>query len=220
MVQKTPQKIPPKQGRGVDDRVDPEDLFQLQRYSHIFSSVVRELLEVKLLREVTSHPLSLSQFHLLKLISLNGKHQVGEVADFLGVSSPAATKNVDKLEKLGLVSRTPSPGDRRAILLESSTSGRKLVRAYESLKEERLESILAAFSSQDLRQLTNLLERFSLALIQAEESQDGLCFRCSAYFDEHCPITHLREGCPYQKVRQSRDSVVEDGKHEAGETAP
>ena len=188
------------------------DLHELQRYSHIFASVVRELLEVKLLGEVTSHPLSLSQFHLLKLISLNGQHQVGEVADFLGVSSPAATKNVDKLEKLGLISRSPSPGDRRAILLESSKSGRKLVKDYESLKEKRLAAVLSGFSTEDLHQLTHLLERFSLAMIKSEDSQKGLCFRCSAYFDEHCPIMHLREDCPYQKVRQSRDSLVEQGR--------
>ena len=130
------------------------------------------------------------------------------MADFLGVSSPAATKNIDKLERLDLVSRTPSSDDRRAILLEPSRAGRRLVKKYEDLKSKRLKTVMEAFSSSDLRTLTHLLERFSLALILANESREGLCFRCSAYFDEHCPIMHIREDCPYQKVRQSRDSVV------------
>lgn len=195
---------------GVAERTDPQDLFNLLRYAHIFSAVVQEILELKLLREVSPSPLSLSQFHLLKLISLNGQHQVGQVADFLGVSPPAASKNIDKLERLGLVTREPCADDRRATLLASSRRGRHLVRRYEDLKTERLMPVLEAFSTQDLRRLTQLLERFSTALIDAEDTGDDLCFRCSAYFDDQCPITHFHNDCPYQKVRQaSGDSMTE-----------
>lgn len=188
----------------VEDSADRQDLGNLLRYAHIFSAVVQEILELKLLREVSPDPLSLSQFHLLKLISLNGQHQVGQVADFLGVSAPAASKNIDKLERLGLVSREHSKGDRRAILLASSRKGRRLVDKYEDLKQQRLIPVLDSFSSTDLRQLTRLLERFSVALIDAEQAGDGLCFRCSAYFDDNCPVSHFHDNCPYQKVREQR----------------
>jgi DNA-binding MarR family transcriptional regulator len=178
--------------------------FDLLRYSHIFASAVRDLLELKVLREVTDDPLTLPQFHLLKLISLNGSHQVGEVAQFLGVSPPAATKNIDKLEGLGLVARSPSTDDRRATLLASSRKGRNLVKRYEALKEERLEPVLDGFNKKELGQLTRLLERFSLLLIRQEDSGEGLCLRCSAYYDVACPVNHLRDGCPYQKVRETK----------------
>lgn len=188
-------------------RTDPRDVFNLLRYAHIFATTVQEILELKLLKEITADPLTLSQFHLLKLISLNGRHQVGEVADFLGVSAPAASKNVDKLERLGLVARAQSQGDRRATLLSSSRKGRQLVERYEARKAKRLTPVLESFTTADLRELSRLLERFSLALIDSEEADDGLCFRCSAYFDDNCPITHLHEGCPYQKVRQTRVGI-------------
>ena len=183
--------------------------FELLRYSHIFSSAVRDLLELKVLREATDAPLTLPQFHLLKLISLNGSHQVGEVAQFLGVSPPAATKNIDKLEGLGLVRRSRSTADRRATLLESSHKGRQLVRRYEALKEERLEPVLDSFSDTELAQLTRLLERFSLQLIKQEDSGEGLCLRCSAYYEEACPVNHLRDGCPYQKARDDKRGGVD-----------
>ena len=186
-------------GRGVPD---DQDLHNLLRYSHIFSTIVRDILEIKLLAEVTRDPLSLSQFHLLKLISLNGQHQVGQVADFLGVSAPAASKNIDKLERLGLVSRQRSDGDRRATLLASSPKGRNLVERYEKLKQSRLAPILESFEIDELRHLTRLLERFSVALIEAEEAGDGLCFRCSAYFEDACPIQDFHDNCPYRKMRQ------------------
>jgi DNA-binding MarR family transcriptional regulator len=193
-----------KPGNGGAKQVDEGQLFELLRYSHIFASVVREILEIKLLNEVSPNTLTLSQFHLLKLISLNGKHKVGQVAEFLGVSAPAATKNIDKLEGLGLVSRQQSKGDRRATLLSSSAKGRRLVKKYEKLKAERLAPVLEAFSTDELDQLAHLLERFSLVLLHAEDSGEDLCFRCSAYFEDQCPVTHLREGCPYQKARGSR----------------
>lgn len=180
---------------------DQRDLFNLLRYAHIFGAVVQEILELKVLREVSSDSLSLSQFHLLKLISTNGHHKVGQVADFLGVSAPAASKNVDKLERLGLASREPSKGDRRAILLASSPKGRALVERYENLKRDRLQPVLQQFSVEELRQLTQLLERFALTLIETDETDEGLCFRCSAYFDDNCPVIHHHDGCPYQKVQ-------------------
>jgi DNA-binding MarR family transcriptional regulator len=213
MSSRSPSEPPPAKGTGGNGGKGQRDLFNLLRYSHIFAAAVQEILELKLLREVCDDPLTLSQFHLLKLISLNGQHQVGQVADFLGVSVPAASKNIDKLERLDLVSRTPSRGDRRAILLTSSRKGRRLVERYEVLKADRLKPVLASFSSDELRQMTRLLERFSLTLIRSESSADDLCFRCSAYFEDNCPVTRFHEGCPYQKVLGSR--VAESAEKEA-----
>jgi len=176
------------------------DAFSLIRHAHIFSSAVRETLEIKLLNQIGAAGISLHQFHLLKLITLNGTHQIGEVADFLGVTPPAATKAIDKLEGMGLVARTPSTNDRRATLLSSSRQGRDLVNRYEVLKQQRLEPVLEEFSVDELSQLVDLLERFSLALIRTEGDSEGLCLRCSAYFDQHCPVQHLHNGCPYQKI--------------------
>lgn len=183
-------------------------LFGLIRYSHIFSSAVREILEFKLLQEVGAAELSLPQFHLLQLITLNGSHQIGQVADFLGVTPPAATKNIDKLERLGLVGRFPCKDDRRAILVASSEKGRQLVERYETVKQERLAPVLDSFTATELSQLVHLLQRFSMALIGSAENCDGLCLRCSAYFDDKCPIQHLHTGCPYQKIRADKHHAV------------
>jgi len=186
----------------VPDGNGRDEVFRLLRYSHIFASVVREFLELQLLHEVSDEDLSLSQLHLLKLITLDGEHQMGQVAEFLGISPPAATKNIDKMERLGLVSRIPSTGDRRATLLQPSRQGRKLVSRYEALKEDRLAPVLEGFNKKELKQMADLLERFSLRLIHAQEPMSQICLRCSAYYDEHCPVPHLQNGCPYKQVRQ------------------
>jgi DNA-binding MarR family transcriptional regulator len=177
-------------------------VYRLLRHSHIFAASVREVLELKLLREVTALPLTLSQFHVLKLMSLNGRHQIGEVADFLGVSPPAATKNIDKLERLGLVVRSPSAGDRRATLLSVSPKGRQIVQLYEDRKAARVSPVLGSFRPEEIAQLSVLLERFALALLTLAPSGQGFCLRCAAYLDPGCPVAQVRGGCPYQETRQ------------------
>jgi DNA-binding MarR family transcriptional regulator len=167
---------------------------------------VREVLERKLIQEVSAVPLTVSQFHLLRLMHLNGRHQVGQVADFLGVSPPAATKNIDKLEALGLLVRTPSTGDRRARWLSVSPKGRRLVRRYEELRAKRLAPVLASFHPEELERFAGLLERFSLSLLEKELTGegDGVCLRCAAYIQSECPVGRLRGSCPYQIARHPR----------------
>lgn len=173
------------------------------RRSHIFSSVVREILEIRLLEDATSLPLTLSQFHILKLMTLNGRHQVGELAEFLGVSAPAVTKNVDKLERFGLVVRMPSEGDRRATLLAPSQKGRKLVEHYEELKAARLTPALEQFSDEELERFGDMLERVSVALLKQEVTPRGFCMRCAAYIETGCPVGHVRGGCPYDRMNHT-----------------
>jgi len=176
------------------------------RSSHIFASLVREILEVQLLREASPLPLTVSQFHLLKLMSSDGQHQLGQVADFLGVSPPAATKNIDKLERLGLVVRTPSKGDRRATLLSVSPKGRRLVRKYEELKAARLAPLLERYRAAELTRLCELLQRFSVSLLELEQPGPGFCLRCAAYLEDGCRVGRVRGGCPYKKVSGARSN--------------
>ena len=200
------------------DSGSPEDhtavgepkLQRLLRLSHIFSSVVREILESKLLREATPLPLTISQFHVLKLMTINGNHQAGELAEFLGVSAPAATKNIDKLERFGLVIRSPSKGDRRATILSTSVKGRRLVERYEELKAIRLAPILEDFSSEEVEQISNLLERFSVSLLKRETTRRGFCLRCAAYIETGCPVGHVRGVCPYDRVRKAGAQAKDD----------
>lgn len=192
---------------GPDHGPGPDDVIRLLRYSHIFASTVREILETKLLHEATPLPLSLPQLHLLKLMTYNGQHQVGELADFLGVSPPAATKNVDKLETYGLVVRSPSEGDRRATLLSVSPRGRRLVDRYEGLKASRMLPVLEVFDRKEILQLSDLLERFSVSLLALERPGRGFCLRCDAYIQNDCSIGKVRGGCPYQMARALRSGI-------------
>ena len=119
------------------------------------------------------------------------------------MSAPAATKNIDKLERLGLVMRVPSAGDRRATRLAASAEGRELVRHYEELKVERVSPILAQHAPETVGTLTDLLERFAVALLELQRAPDSFCLRCAAYVDAGCPVGRERGGCPYLRARDA-----------------
>lgn len=196
----------------LDATVEAADarLQRLLRLSHIFSSIVREVLETKLLDEATALPLTTSQFHILKLMSNGGAYQVGELAEFLGISAPAATKNIDKLERFGLVIRKPSKGDRRAVDLTASLKGRRMVERYEELIASRFAPILEEFNNEHIDHFSELLERFSVAILKRERTNRGFCLRCAAYIETGCPVGHVRGVCPYDALRadgmESRDT--------------
>lgn len=179
------------------------------RQSHIFASVVREILEAELLRSTTTLPLTVTQFHLLRLMSLGGHYHLSDLAAFLGVSAPAATKNVDKLERLGLAMRTPSAGDRRATWLTLSPEGERLVGEFEARKAARLTPVLQAFPAAHLGALTQLLARISVSLVRTETGKGAarVCLRCAAYIDDECPIGEILGGCPYQVARHAREAA-------------
>jgi hypothetical protein len=87
-----------------------------------------------------------------------------------------------------------------------SPKGRRLVRRYEELRQERLTPVLAKHQPEELEQLAGLLERFALSLLERELAGegDGVCLRCAAHSQAGCPVGHLRGGCPYQTARRPR----------------
>jgi len=176
------------------------------RTGHILSSILREILEEKFLHEVSPHTLNRAQFCLLKLIALNVDLQVGEVARWLGVSAAASSKNVDKLERLGLVARAATPTDRRATVLSASPDGQRLVAEYEHLKASRIAPVIDGMGPEKLDMLCGLLEEVCVELLQAEQPLSETCLRCAGYYEEDCSVAYVQGGCALQAHRESHAS--------------
>jgi DNA-binding MarR family transcriptional regulator len=166
-------------------------------HGHVFSHAVNELLEAKPLAEASGGTVTVPQFHLLKMIALDGGFQVGELAQLLGVTSPAVSKNIQKLERLGLVTRRQSQADRRVTLLSASAKGLELVKRHDRLKSERLAPVLSQFDQDELDTVLDLMDRISSLLYQREDAAVNFCLRCAAYGDPHCTIAQVHGVCPY-----------------------
>jgi MarR family 2-MHQ and catechol resistance regulon transcriptional repressor len=180
------------------------DLHPLLRCSHLFAATVHELLQREPLERSTPHALTPSQSNLLRVICMDGKHPVGRVAVLLGISTPAATKTIDKLERLGLVVRHPCGGDRRTRLFSVSPAGRALVRRYERRIAARLRAALKGFAPGEVDAFVRLLKRFSVSLLAGEPAGGKSCLRCAAYVDKDCPVGQARGGCPCDEFFSQR----------------
>jgi len=87
-----------------------------------------------------------------------------ELTRTLMLTSSGTTKRLDRLERAGLIARTPDPGDRRGVLITLTDAGRALLdRAIEAhLANER--RLLSGLSDTERAQLADLLRRLQLRL--------------------------------------------------------
>jgi DNA-binding MarR family transcriptional regulator len=107
------------------------------------------------------------EFDVLATLRRSGEpHRLNPkvLSERLMLSSAAMTNRLDQLEKRGLIKRTADPTDRRALLIELTPAGRKLIDdAVEShlVNEER---ILSALTRKERKELAELLRKLLLSM--------------------------------------------------------
>jgi len=175
--------------------------YRFLRYGHILSSLLREFLESSFLDQLGPYSLSRSQFCFLKLIAGNSELQVGELARCLGVSPAASSKNLDRLEELGLVFRETSPEDRRATLLSVSRKGRRLVDDFEQLKASQLAPVIEELGAERTETFCDLLQEVCLGLLERTVVDDAPCMRCAGYYRPDCAVETLHGDCALRPRR-------------------
>lgn len=176
--------------------------------AHIFATAVNDLME-KRLQVLTGEQLTFSQIKLLKLISRAESYNISQVAAFLGVSTAAASKAVDRLVRRRLLSRSEAEDDRRAVELALTDEGRRTLERYEKLTSDTLEELFGSFSPDGLRQTAELLDRLSVSIVEKEGVEGELCFRCGIYFRRKCLLrsTSGRECHVYSRMLREEEQA-------------
>jgi DNA-binding MarR family transcriptional regulator len=187
-----------------------EQYFRFLRSGHVLRSLLREFLEEGFLHKVPPHRLTRSQFCFLKLITAKSDLQVGELARALGVSPAASSKNLDRLERLGLVYRETSEHDRRIITLRASTMGETLVLTYESLKAAHLKPVIEALGDEKTEMLCDLLEEVCGEILARVEIPREACLRCAGYYLPNCSYEKFQGECALRPRQQGRDEQPEE----------
>jgi DNA-binding MarR family transcriptional regulator len=97
-------------------------------------------------------------------IGEDGPLRVNDLAHRMGTSAATASRAVDVLETLGLVTRAPEVGDRRALSIGLSPSGRALLDDRLRRAGAAFEPAVSELSPDERRTLLGLLERMTEAL--------------------------------------------------------
>lgn len=113
----------------------------------------------------TGIPVQTTQFPLLAAIDRQGPLSIGDIAETLGVSQPAATRTVALLVKRGLLQMASSPEDLRRRVLTLTDHGQKLIsRTWQEacpLIEGSVEDLCGALSGPLLDQLAAIEDKLA-----------------------------------------------------------
>jgi DNA-binding MarR family transcriptional regulator len=109
-------------------------------------------------------PMTATQRIALVELGESGPLRLSELAQRMGTSTPTASRAVDALAALGLITRAPDADDRRALSLTVSEQGRALLDERLARAAVAFEPATVALSADERRQLVDLLRRMTDAL--------------------------------------------------------
>ncbi len=103
------------------------------------------------------------QFNLMMLLKYQGGPGKGLnqalLSDMMLVNRANITSLIDRMEKAGLVVRTPAPSDRRSNIIKLTTRARKLLDRIEPLYTKEVKQIMAALNQTEQKTLIAMLEK-------------------------------------------------------------
>jgi DNA-binding MarR family transcriptional regulator len=122
----------------------------------------------ELRREARAVGISPEQVSLLVAIKYRPGVGIRDLAAHERISAPALTKHVDRLERDGLVARTPSPDDGRRIGLALTEEGQRVLRRVRSRRTAWLATRLRDLDASELAAVEAAIEPLSRLLKEEE----------------------------------------------------
>jgi DNA-binding MarR family transcriptional regulator len=128
--------------------------------------LVEDLLTLtRMLRPLRHDEMTPQQYWLLRHLRRHAPLSIGELADYLGVTTGSATMACKRLEKAGLLTRTRQSDDERVVQVELTEQGRAQIDIWRQHKFESAAKMLDTLNSQEQQELQRLIE---LLLVAAE----------------------------------------------------
>jgi DNA-binding MarR family transcriptional regulator len=112
-------------------------------------------------RRQSSPELSVAQFRTLAFLGRNDRAMLGDVANFLALTLPAASKLIDGLVGVGFATREVDPTDRRKVMLALTTAGQNKYAAALKDTEDFLAERVAELSAADRNSIARAMNALS-----------------------------------------------------------
>jgi len=100
-------------------------------------------------------------FPLLARVERRGPLGIVELAELVGRDYSTVSRQITKLESLGLVARVASPADGRVRAAVITDQGRVMTEALDRARQKIVEKLLADWPEGDITQLALLLRRLA-----------------------------------------------------------
>lgn len=192
------------------DRVEHK-LLDLVGAVRMLSETVEELVERRLQREIVGERLSRSQWKLLEIFALADVGNVTDLASYQGVSTAAASKAVDRLVRLGLLTRTEDPDDRRHIRLALSTEGRQLISTYLDALEAGITRLFPNADAAEVHQVGALVEGLVASSTASRQDLERACSQIHLTRCTPCVVEQRMGGaCAQRMLSRTRARIAPD----------
>lgn len=146
---------------------DPADVIE-----HCLTTVVR-FANLPRVRERWSAPagvaLDASGYPILLLLEAQGPERLSDQAAHLGVDPSTLSRQVDKLERLGLVERQADPRDQRAVMVVLTVAGRRICRKLKATRRASIEEVLEGWTDAERELFAELIDRLASRLMALAE---------------------------------------------------
>ena len=111
------------------------------------------------------HPdLNTTSYLLLSALNENGARRAAELAELFALDKGSVSRAVHQLVELGLVERTPDPGDGRASLLSVTSEAVRRLGEVHGQRREHFDDRLSSWAPVEIEDLAERLGRFNAAL--------------------------------------------------------
>lgn len=100
-------------------------------------------------------------FPLLARVERLGPLGIVELAELAGRDYSTVSRQIAKLESLGLVARCPSPNDGRVRAAVITDQGRVMTDALDAARQKIIEELLAGWEAKEVGELARLLRKFA-----------------------------------------------------------
>lgn len=102
-----------------------------------------------------------TQYGMLRCVEELPDPFISDIGRILSMDQTTVTRNVEKLEKAGLVETSPHPDDPRKKRVELSQSGRAKLAEARPFWEEAQKHVLAGLGQEDFDSLVHLLNKLA-----------------------------------------------------------
>ncbi len=176
-------------------------LLELERLMDLFSRLIN-MTTLETLRYLREYHLTVSQLRGLRFLKQHEDCLVGDLANGLAVSYPAASKLINRLINRGLSQRRDDETDRRNTRLRVTIEGGRVLETIEEKRQREIAQIFLRLEEEEQRFLTQGLKRFLEAALSDEAIIDKICLHCGTDHFDDCLINKLKASGKWERFRK------------------
>lgn len=182
------------------------DIFSFERNMEIFSSIVKAITTQCIPCPEKQVQVTLVQMQCLQFINAHDKVLIGDIAKSRGISYPAATKAISRLEEKGLVVREHDPADRRNIFVRLTDCGRILATQILPERLRRMRGLLDEMPEDKRQALKEGMAAFLKVALTDRGMLEQVCLHCGKDHDETCVLYEIKLKCQNIKIQDAKIS--------------